>query len=132
MQDKEFRLIVKLAPGADAASSLSATLLRLSDTGFAWKRTESRDATGLVTLIGTVPQRAVARLMADPGVVRVEAIRDGDIPKPAAPQPPQPSNYIDWLSRQQSLLEKIYISFGDGMGLARACACSYEPVVIHH
>jgi hypothetical protein len=40
--------------------------------------------------------------------------------------------HIDRLSRQQGLLEEIYISFGDGMSLAGARACSYEQVIIHH
>ncbi|MCX5789160.1 MAG: hypothetical protein NTX64_11740 [Elusimicrobia bacterium] len=95
---------MKLTPGADAAASLSATLLRLSDAGFSWKRTESRDATGLVTLTGTLPQHSVARVMADASVVRVEPVGEGGASKPAPMPAPDAKSYLEWFSRHPIVL----------------------------
>lgn len=83
--ESDWKLVLRLPPQEPAETAMAAALLRLNDLGFSWKRTESRDASGLITVVGTMPTGSVRRALSDAAVVRLEPARSA--PAPAAPAP---------------------------------------------
>ncbi|MBI4347174.1 MAG: hypothetical protein HY553_09990 [Elusimicrobia bacterium] len=85
--EAQWRLLLRLPPAEegspDPAADFAGTLMRLSEQGFVWKRSEPRNSAGLVAVLGTMPQRSLKRVLADPAVVRVEPFRQAPAPQPA-------------------------------------------------